>query len=366
METLRQFFPVLWHIFLIFYNIPDMDFKRNQIFFQDLRKKLILSVFLIFLIISVGTIGYMFIEGWNLLDALYMTIITLSSVGFKEVHEVTSYGRIFTVFLIIGGVGTVVYALNAGAKIIIEGELREAFGRRKLEKEINELRDHYIICGYGRMGKIICRELHQADRKFVVVEKETNALEIKEDFLFYKGDATDDATLREVRINKAKGLITVLPTDAENLYVVLSARGLNATLFIVARASDEGAEQKLLRAGADEVVSPYNIGGLRIAHKVLKPVVVDFIEFATKSSNLDIQLEEIIIQESSQLAGLSLDECGIGRDLGIIIVAIKQSDGTMQFNPTFRSTINAGDTLIAIGEVSRLRVLENKATHQSA
>jgi voltage-gated potassium channel len=343
-----------------------MDFKRNQIFFIDLRKKLSLSVFLIFLIISFGTVGYMLIERWSFLDSLYMTIITLSSVGFKEVHEVSTYGRIFTVFLIIGGVGTVVYALNAGAKIIIEGELREAFGRRKLEKVINALKDHYIICGYGRMGKIICKELNEAGKEFVVIEREIDPLEIKEDFLIYKGDATSDETLREVGIEKAKGLITVLPTDAENLYVVLSARGLNPRLFIVARASDEGAEQKLLRAGADEVVSPYNIGGLRIAHKVLKPVVVDFIEFATKSSNLDIQLEEIVIQESSELAGLSLDECGIGRDLGIIIVAIKQSDGTMQFNPTFRSTINAGDTLIVIGEVSRLRVLEDKAMRKSA
>jgi voltage-gated potassium channel len=159
----------------------------------------------------------------------------------------------------------------------------------------------------------------------------------------------------------AKGLISVLPTDAENLFVVLSARELNPKLFIVARAGEEGSEQKLLRAGADRVVSPYHIGGLRIAHTVLKPVVADFIEFATKSGNIDLQMEEITVPEGSKLAGITLDECGIGRELGIIIVAIKKNSGDMRFNPTFRTTINAGDTLIALGEISKLKILEDMA-----
>ena len=162
-------------------------------------------------------------------------------------------------------------------------------------------------------------------------------------------------------IEHAKCLISVLPTDAENLYVVLSARGLKPDLLIVARAGEEGSEQKLLRAGADRVVSPYHIGGLRMAHSVLKPAVVDFIEFATKSGNIDLQIEEITIQEGSQLVNHSLDECGIGRDLGIIIVAIKQKTGEMRFNPTFRTAIQAGDTLIAVGETSKLAVLEKMA-----
>ncbi|MFZ2198722.1 MAG: NAD-binding protein [Thermodesulfovibrionales bacterium] len=328
---------------------------------KELRQKLLLSLFLIVLVISFGTLGYMFIEGWNLLDSLYMTIITLASVGYKEVHDVSLNGKIFTIILIIGGVGTVAYALTSGARIILEGELQDVFGRRRLEKKIKGLKDHYIICGYGRMGKIICKELREKNQKFVVIEKKTDFLTDTEDTLIIQGDATSDEALKEVGIDKAKGLISVLPTDAENLFVVLSARGLNPDLSIVARAGEEGSEKKLLRAGADKVVSPYHIGGLRIAHTVLKPAVVDFIEFATKSGNIDLQMEEINIQEASRLTGLSLDECGIGRELGIIVVAIKKADGDLKFNPTFRSKIHAGDTLIALGEISKLKILEDMA-----
>jgi voltage-gated potassium channel len=329
---------------------------------KELKKRLLFSLALIVLIISFGTSGYMFIEGWSFIDSIYMTIITLAGVGFKEIHDLSLNGRVFTIFLIVGGVGTLAYALSAGAKILLEGELQEIYGRKRLEKKIKGLKDHYIICGYGRMGKIIARELKSKGKKFVAIEKEPHSLTDKEDILLFKGDATSDEVLKELNIEKAKGLISVLPTDAENLFVVLSARGLNQDLLIVARAGEEGSQQKLLRAGADKVVSPYHIGGLRMAHTVLKPAVVDFIEFATQSGNIDLQMEEIKIQESSQLAGLTLDQCGIGRDLGIIIVTIKHVDGGMKYNPTFGSTINAGDTLIALGEISKLKILEDMAT----
>ena len=328
---------------------------------EGLRKRLIFSAVLIALIIAFGVTGYMGIEGWDLLDSLYMTIITLTTVGYREVHDLSSVGRLFTIFLIIGGVGTVFYALSTGAKLVLEGELQELFGRRRLEKRIKELKDHYIICGYGRMGRIIGRELKGKNMNFAVIEKNLDKLQEKEAVLLLEGDATEDEVLRDAGIERARGLISVLPTDAENLFVVLSARGLNPGLLIVARAGEEGSEQKLLRAGADRVISPYHIGGLRIAHTVLKPAVVDFIEFATKSGNIDLQMEEIAIGENSGLVGLSLDECGFGRELGIIIVAIRRSTGEMKFNPTFRSTIKAGDTLIALGEISKLSVLEKKA-----
>lgn len=227
-----------------------------------------------------------------------------------------------------------------------------------MEKKIKELKNHYIVCGYGRMGKIICRELLERNISFVIVEKQPDSHQENKDLLIFPGDATKDEVLKELGIEKAKGLVSVLPSDAENLFVVLSARGLNPNLFIVARAGEEGSESKLVRAGADKVVSPYHIGGLRIAHTVLKPAVVDFIEFATKSGNIDLQMEEILIKESSGLVGKSLDECGIGRELGIIIVAIKKPNGEMKFNPTFKSAIKAGDTLIALGESSRLKNLE--------
>lgn len=337
-------------------------FRDIQNTFSELRRRFIFAVALVVLVASFGTAGYMLLEGWNFIDSLYMTVITLASVGFKEVHDLSPFGRIFTIIIIIGGVGTVAYALSAGAKIILEGELQEVYGRRRLEKKIREMKNHYIVCGYGRMGKIICRELREKNIKFVIVEKQPDMHQEKDDLLIFPGDATKDEVLKELGIERAKGLVTVLPTDAENLFVVLSARGLNPNLFIVARAGEEGSENKLIRAGADKVVSPYHIGGLRIAHTVLKPAVVDFIEFATKSGNIDLQMEEVLIKESSELVGKSLDECGIGRELGIIIVAIKKPNGEMKFNPTFKSAIKTGDTLIALGESSKLKNLEVMAS----
>lgn len=328
---------------------------------EELRKRLIFSVSLIALVVAFGTLGYMSIEGWDFLDSIYMTVITLTTVGFREIHDLSSSGKIFTIILIIGGVGTVLYALGTGARLVIEGELVEVLGRKRLEKKIKELKDHYIICGYGRMGKIICKELKSRAIRFIAIERNPDILKEEGDVLIFEGDATKDEVLKKVGIEKARGLVSVLPNDAENLYVVLSARGMNPDLLIVARAGEEGSEQKLLRAGADRVVSPYHIGGLRIAHTVLKPAVVDFIEFATKSGNIDLQMEEIAIQEGSKLVGLTLDECGIGRDLGVIIVAIKRSTGDMKFNPTFRSMVKAGDTLITIGETAKLKVLEDMA-----
>jgi voltage-gated potassium channel len=333
---------------------------------SDLRKRLLLSAALIILIVSIGTVGYMAVEGWNFIDSLYMTVITLTTVGFKEVNDLSFNGRIFTIVLLIGGVGTVFYTLGIGAKFIVEGELQEVFGRQRLEKKLKDLKNHYIVCGYGRMGKIIARELKHEKLKFAVIEKNDYVVDPdeKEEVLVIKGDATRDELLKQVGIERAKCLISVLPTDAENLYVVLSARGLNPGLLIVARAGEEGSEQKLLRAGADRVVSPYHIGGLRMAHTVLKPAVVDFIEFATKSGNIDLQIQEVSIKQGSSLVNNSLDQCGIGRDLGIIIVAIKTQGGEMKFNPTFRTTIEAGDTLIAVGETSKMAILEKMASEK--
>ena len=326
------------------------------------RRQFFFSLVLIVLVIVTGTAGYVVIEKWSLLDAIYMTVTTITTVGYREVHDLSTAGRVFTLFLIVFGVGTILYTLNNAARIVIEGEIQQMFGRRKLEKRIKELRNHYIVGGYGRMGSVICKELKEKGAEFVVIEKEPMAGELVQDgMLFVRGDATRDEVLKEAGIERAKGLISVLPTDAENLYVVLSAKVLNPDLNIVARAGEEGSEQKLLRAGADRVVSPYHIGGLRIAHTVLKPSVVDFIEFATRSGNIDLQMEEIYVREGAEIAGTTLDECGIGRDLGIIIVAIKRLGGDMKFNPTFRTTIKPGDVLIALGERTKLKVLEDMA-----
>lgn len=328
---------------------------------EDFRKKLFQVLSLVLLITAFGTIGYMVVEGWNFMDSLYMTVITISTTGYREVHELSSKGMIFTIVLTVVGVGTALIAFTTGARFILEGELRQIFGRKKLERKIKELKDHYIICGYGRMGRIIARELQEEGVQFVVVEKDPAALEEKKDVLVVMGDATRDHTLKEAGIDKACGLISVLPNDAENLFVVLSARGLNPNILIVARAMEEGSEQKLLRAGASKVVSPYLIGGLRMAHTVLKPTVVDFIEFTTKSGNIGLQMQEVTVQDGSILIGRSLEACTVGDDWGVIIVAIKQTTGETRFNPTHQSVIKAGDILIVLGEISKLKRFEEMA-----
>ena len=326
---------------------------------MTIKQRIIRPIIIIIGVISFGTIGYSIIERWNLFDSLYMTIITLTTVGYGEVHTLSKAGKFFTIILILSGVGSMLYALGSGAKTLIEGELREILGRKKVSKTIEGIRGHYIICGYGRMGKIISKEMSSHGAHFVVIEKSPEVLAtVDKDILAIQGDSTQDAILKEAGIEKARGLISVLSSDADNLYVVLSARGLNPKLRIAARASEEGVEQKLIRAGADNVISPYHIGALRIAHTMLKPAVVDFIEFATKKGNIELQMEEIKVQEDSHIIGLSLDECGMRKELGIIIVAIKRASGEMEFNPTSASIIKQGDTLIAMGEVNQLKKFE--------
>jgi voltage-gated potassium channel len=329
------------------------------------RRQLALSFLLIFGVIAAGTLGYWALENWSFLDSLYMTVITITTIGFKEVHDMSGPGRFFTIFLIFSSVGAVFYSLNNAARILLEGELKDVFGRRKLQSTIKSLRGHYIICGYGRMGRVICKEFAAMGADFLVVEKAPELeLTLQRDLLLLQGDATRDEVLREAGIERAQGLVTVLPTDAENLYVVLSARGINPGLTIVTRAVEEGSEQKLLRAGANRVVSPYHIGGLRIAHSVLRPAVADFIEFTTRSGNIDLQMQEVPVLEGSSVAGRTLSESGIGRDLGIIIVAVRKPDGTMKVNPTHRHAISPGETLVVIGEPEKLKLLEEMSGGQ--
>ncbi len=326
---------------------------------MDIRKKITYPSIAILGVLLYGTVGYMLIEGWDLLDSLYMAVITVTTVGFEEVHALSRMGRLFSIVLILSGVGSIFYALSVVAGVILEGEIRVILGRRKLTKTIENLKNHYIICGYGRMGKIICREMKQENASFLVVEGSSDILaEMDEDMLSLKGDATQDHVLKDAGIERALGLISVLSSDADNLYVVLSARGLNTNLKIVARAIEEGAEKKLMRAGADKVISAYHLGGLRIAHTILKPAVVDFIEFATRTGNIELQMEEIKVKDSSHIVGRRLDECGIRKDMGIIIVAIKRDSGDMRFNPTSEIIIKQGDTLVAMGETKQLEALE--------
>ena len=325
------------------------------------RKKLIISLILFIVVLLSGTAGYYFIEGWEVFDSLYMTVITLSTVGFHEIEPLSKAGKAFTIGLIFFSLGVVAFAVNYGLKAIFEGEIQDVFGRRKLKKTLDSLQNHYIVCGYGRMGKVICKELKHKGIQTVIVEKERQELDVDDDAIIIYGDATRDDLLKSVGIEKAKGLISVLDSDAQNLYVVLSARGLNKNLFIVARANEEGADYKLTRAGADKVVSPYHIGGVRIAHTILKPTVVDFLELTAKAGNMEIQIEEVVVEEASSLAGKTIKEADIRAKNWVVIVALKKDNRKIVFNPRADALIEVGDKVAVIGEPEHFSQFEKMA-----
>ncbi|QER41825.1 potassium channel protein [Thermodesulfobacterium sp. TA1] len=327
----------------------------------SVNRRLFLVLILVAGIIALGTVGYIIIEDMLFLEALYMTVITLATVGFKEVKPLSEAGMIFTILLIILGFGVFTYAVTTGAQILIEGELRDVFNERRRKKMLVRLKGHYIICGYGRMGRIIAKELKAHGEEIVVIERQG---EIKEEgFFFIIGDATKDEVLKEAGIERAKGLVSVLSSDADNLYVVLSARALNPNLFIIARAAEESARKKLKIAGANKVVCPYHIGGLRMAHMLLKPNVVDFWEFITRSEYLNIDIEELVVSEKSPYAGKTLRETEIGKTFGVIIVGIKRKEGQIEFNPSAESLILPGDILLAIGPPEKLSLLEKSLSN---
>ena len=318
------------------------------------------AFFLLGLVFIVGVGGYMVIEGWGFFDSLYMVIITLATVGFAEVHPLSFEGRLFTLLLIIFGAVIGFYAVSNVIKPIIEGEIRKVFGRRRLEKEIKNLKNHYLICGFGRMGSYISKELKTKKVPFVVIEKDEYLRERldREQYLYLYGDATEDEVLITAGVKKARGLVSVVASDADNVYITLTARELNPDLFILARSTDESSERKLIRAGANKVISPYYMGALRMVQAILRPAVVDFLEIAFHGKSMELQLEEITVKPNSNLIGFSLKEAEIRKKLGVIIVAIKESSGKMIFNPSPDIRIKAGDTLITLGEVNNLLRLE--------
>lgn len=326
------------------------------------QRQLLMAMLLVLATFFMGVIGYLVIERWPLLDAVYMTVITMTTVGFGETHPLSPAGRVFTTVLIAFGVLAIAAVVTAGSRIILEGQLDKIMGRRKVQKEISKLRNHYIICGYGRMGRVILQEFMKKGVPFIVIESSQEVFEsIEEDVLALHGDATIDAVLIEAGIKLAKGLVSVVSSDAANVYIALTAKELAPNIFIVARAGEEGSEKKLMRAGADKVISPYAIGGSRIAHAILRPAVVDFIELVTRSEHLDLQLEEVEIHPQSSICNVTLPESGIRQNLNIIVVAIKKSSGHMVFNPSSGSILECGDRLIVLGGMENLAHLEEIA-----
>jgi voltage-gated potassium channel len=310
-------------------------------------------------LLLIGSLGFVWLEGWNFFDALYMTVTTLTTVGYGETHPLDRIGRIYNMVLILTGMGVMLYIVGSLARVVIEGELQSVLGRRKLIKDIKKLKNHYILCGFGRIGNIIARHLKARGLSLVVVESDPALLSRLEagGYYFINGDATRDEVLMEAGIDRAKGLISVLPTDADNVYVVLTARSLNSSLFIVARGEEPGSEKKLLRAGADKVESPHQMGGQKMAQTIMRPTVVTFMELAMKEG-VDWSMEEIAVGQASPLLGVPLADSGIRQNLNLILVAIKRADGELLFNPSHETPILAGDTLIALGLRKNLDALE--------
>lgn len=317
-------------------------------------------------LVTGGTLGYYLIEErYTLFDALYLTVITLSTIGYGEVpHELTTRGRVFTIFLILGGVFGFAYSASEIIRAIVSGEVASILGKQKMERALAQLQDHIIVCGYGRMGRLICKEFSRLGKRFVVVDvcAEDLADLLAAGGLALIGDATSDDILKRAGIERAHSLVTVMASDSDNLFTTMSARLLNAKLIIVARVEDIQSEQKLIRAGANRVISPYVIGGTRIAHAVLKPTLVDFIELTTGMEHMELQLEEAKIQPGSALTGVNLKDSRLRADHQVIIVAIKKKTGHMLFNPPPETLLEAGDILVAMGSRDRLTMLGQLAT----
>ena len=316
------------------------------------KDKIKVALFGLLIIIIVGTLGYHLIEGWNFLESLYTTIQTISTVGYGDYTPQTWEGKLFTIILIIFGVGTMLYTVGMLAETMVEGRLRALVGKGKQGKMIEKMKNHYIICGCGRIGQLICRELKADKMDFVVIDSNTEVIQkIEEDgFVYYRGDATQDKTLLGAGIKRAKGIVCVLPTDAENLYVILTAKELNPNIYVLSRSEEEESEHRLLRAGADRVMSPYTLGGMRMAMAILRPAMLDFIEITTRRQSLELRMEEISVCEGSPIIGKSLEESEIRHNFGLIIVAVKKDSGKMIFNPLASHVIEKGDKLIAMGE----------------
>ena len=320
------------------------------------------TVLLISIVVS-GTVGYMLIEGWSAWDAFYMTVITVTTVGYREVHDLSRAGQEFTVLLIVSGVGAALYSFTLLAVVVFEGGLPKRLKRRRAARMLETIKDHFIICGYGRIGRLIASQFRRQNVPYVVVERngERQQLAIDDGGLAVEADASREEALKRVGIERARGLIAAVSTDAENVYTVLTARVLRPDLFIIGRAESEAVTEKLKHAGANRVISPYQIGAVQMAQTALRPAVVDFIALATGSDSVELALEEILISSSSRLADRSLVDASLRQRFSIIVIGIQRQDGNMEFNPEPDTLIHSGDKLVVLGRPESLKRLETEA-----
>jgi voltage-gated potassium channel len=314
-------------------------------------------------VLMVGTAGYVIIEGWDLLEAFYMTIITVTTVGYGEIHALSRAGRIFTILLILLGYGLFLYVAGSVVQFMVDGKIQAVLGRRKLDSKIKRLRNHYIVCGYGRIGRVLAAHLMETRLDMVVIDENPALVPVMEadKVLHICASASQEETLIRAGIEHAKVLIAALATDTDNVFLVLTARQLNPGLFIMAWPSQESAKAKLRAAGADKVESPYDTGAHNMAMRVLRPTVTSFLELALAKKNKHIQMEEIPIAPDSRFCGQTLSTSRIRQEFDLIVIAIKQSDASMIFNPSFDAEIRANDTVIVVGSSDNLGKFEKAA-----
>lgn len=319
--------------------------------------KMEIAVFVAVLFFTLGTVGYMSIEGWSLLDSAYMTAITLSTVGFSEVHDLSDGGRLFSIFLIFTGVGYFLYLAGIFISSVVDGEIKNMLGRQRLDNKIKKMKDHYIVCGYGRIGRVLCKFVGEDTKDIVVVEQSEELKDILEkDKLHYIiGDAGNEDVLEKAGIKRAKALVAALATDTANVFLVLTARQLNPDIYIMARAGSAMVRKKLYVAGANQVESPYDTGGVSMGLKLLRPTVSSFLNTALSRESDAIQLEEAFVPETSDYAGKQLKDSGIRQNYNLIIIAIKEKSGHMVFAPHFETIIHPRDTLIVMGKTEDLK-----------
>ncbi|MDK2957807.1 MAG: voltage-gated potassium channel [Desulfovibrionales bacterium] len=335
--------------------------------FSALRRKydycysLLIGAAILTAIFTTGVVGYIVLEGYGFVDSLYMVVITLSTVGFMEVKPLSESGRIFTSVLILSGVGAFAYLVGAFSQVLVEGRLQAIFGRRRMEKTINKLEGHFIICGYGRIGSVVADEITKEGYPVVIIEQSPELIETLQDrgMLCLQGDATDDHLLQQAGLGRARALITALTDEAANVYVTLTVRQLNPHLTIIARANRASHVARLEMAGATRVVMPHLIGGVRMAQTVLRPTVTNFLELALRGQEgMDLQLEELTVSLSSELDGVDLKNSQIRPRFNLIVVAIKKYSGAMIFNPGPNEVLEANDTLLAVGRSEDFKRLE--------
>ncbi|HVL12078.1 MAG TPA: potassium channel family protein [Gemmata sp.] len=328
-------------------------------------RRLWLALIIPVLLLSVGTVGYRWIEGdhWSYFDGFYMTAITITTIGYGEMHPLGTAGRVFTVVLAYGGVFTLAYFATDLVRSVVTGELRQAIGRRWVDDQLAALTGHIIVCGHGRMGQIVCGELDRQKKLFVLIDKSEEHLRDLPytHCLPLPGDATADDLLRKAGIERARAMITVVGSDADNLYITLSARLLSPKLKIVSRAEEEDAEAKLRKVGANKVISPYLAGGHRAVQAVLRPAVLHFMEMATRPEFLDLQIEEIRVAAGGALAGRSLRESRVVADLGVVVVGVVRPGGELLYNPPVDTVLEPEAVLIALGQRRSLDQLEHLA-----